>query len=924
MYVDNAQNRSLGRVGLALGSAVHSSSNSTSSSNRSRTYVDNAQNRSLGRVGAEYGTAVHRPDSGRTLSASSNTSRTYVDNSHNRNLGRVGLAYGSSGSKSSNRSCESSSAHKTYVDNALNRSLGRVGQELGSAVHSKDDTSRGSSASSTVPKTYVDNALNRSLDRVGKELGSAVYKQGDTSHRYSASSSAHKTYVDNAFNRSLGRVGQELGSAVHKQGDTSHRSSASSSAHKTYVDNALNRSLGRVGQELGSAVHSKDDTSRGSSGSGSVPKTYVDNALNRSLGRVGKELGSAVHSKADTSHSASSKTLKTYVDNAYNRNLGRVGQPYETTKSLSNDSVCGSSANSFSSNVYVDNALNRSLGRVGLEKGTAVHSQVNESRGSSAKEAGTSNVYADNALNRRLGRVGLEKGTAVHRPGDDSKGNNRSAIYQNLQNTRCYKDNYLNRKLGRVGKPIVRQREDKKVYADNDYNRRHNRVGMPLGSMPIPKEEQVYKDTPLNQLLGRVGQPWGSFSAKPHGEFLAKLNELDMNDDIPDDFADQYVKDSSCQELFDAFLEMVNRENEIRRRAEDESCDDFDAHQHTSHDVIDRHKDDMIQFKIHQQEEEEENEDDDQDEDVKDGGADDSGFDRNPTAERYKGSVISVDELKLSSQKIGHGSFGDVYAGEWVEGELVAVKVLRHQQMSNKRVRQFEREISLYCKLEHPNIVRFIGACMTRPYLAIVMEYMELSLHEALHIKEIDFGDHDKQNIAIDISSGLYYLHLENIAHCDLKPSNILLNNVPGGPTFVPEEAVLAKLTDFGLSMLKAEMESTTSNFQAMRNVGTPRYSAPEVLRGELLDVDEMKRADIYSLALTLIELVLEEVPFEDLDVPQLRQHVGEKGLKPIMENEAILPDDFRKLIHDCLSVNAYDRPSIEMLWEYTRNENIF
>ncbi|KAK0061970.1 serine/threonine-protein kinase [Biomphalaria pfeifferi] len=846
VYVDNAQNRSLGRVGLALGSAVHSSSTSTSSSNRSRTYVDNAQNRSLGRVGAEYGTAVHRPDSGRTLSASSNTSRTYVDNSHNRNLGRVGMAYGSSGSKSSNRSSESSSAHKTYVDNALNRSLGRVGQELGSAVHRKDDTSRGSSASNTVSKTYADNALNRSL----------------------------------------GRVGLELGSAVHKQGDTSHRSSESSSAHKTYVDNALNRSLGRVGQELGSAVHSKDDT-RGSSASGSVPKTYVDNALNRSLGRVGKELGSAVHGKGETSHRSS----------AYS---------------------CGS-------NVYVDNALNRSLGRVGLEKGTAVHSQVNESRGSRAKEAGTSNVYVDNALNRRLGRVGLEKGTAVHRPGDDSKGNNRSSIYQNSQNTRCYKDNYLNRKLGRVGKPIVRQLGnvvDKKVYADNDYNRRHNRVGMPLGSMPIPKEEQVYKDTPLNQMLGRVGQPWGSFSAKPHGEFLAKLNELDMNDDIPDDFADQYVKDSSCQELFDAFLEMVNRENEIRRRAEDESCDDFDAHQHTSHDVIDRHKDDMIQFKIHQ--EEEENQDDDQDEDGKDGGADDSGFDRNPTAERYKGSVISVDELKLSSQKIGHGSFGDVYAGEWVEGELVAVKVLRHQQMSNKRVRQFEREISLYCKLDHPNIVRFIGACVTRPYLAIVMEYMELSLHEALHIKEIDFGDHDKQNIAIDISSGLYYLHLKNIAHCDLKPSNILLNNVPGGPTFVPEEPVLAKLTDFGLSMLKAEMESTTSNFQAMRNVGTPRYSAPEVLRGELLDVDEMKRADIYSLALTLIELLLEEVPFEDLDVPQLRQHVGDKGLKPNMENEAILRDDFRKLIHDCLSDNAYDRPSIEMLLEYTRIENIF
>ncbi|KAH9490149.1 putative leucine-rich repeat receptor-like protein kinase imk3 [Bulinus truncatus] len=101
-------------------------------------------------------------------------------------------------------------------------------------------------------------------------------------------------------------------------------------------------------------------------------------------------------------------------------------------------------------------------------------------------------------------------------------------------------------------------------------------------------------------------------------------------------------------------------------------------------------------------------------------------------------------------------------------------------------------------------------------------------------------------------------------------------SNPSGSRTVVAEykkeKPVLAKLTDFGLSLLKSETETTSSNMDAVRNVGTPRYSAPEVLRGEMLDVQAMMKTDVYSLGLTLLELLLGEIPFENLNVGQSKR----------------------------------------------------
>ena len=235
---------------------------------------------------------------------------------------------------------------------------------------------------------------------------------------------------------------------------------------------------------------------------------------------------------------------------------------------------------------------------------------------------------------------------------------------------------------------------------------------------------------------------------------------------------------------------------------------------------------------------------------------------------------INFDELKLGKQ-IGQGGFGNVFFATWKETP-VAVKMLRNQHLSEKRLQDFTSEIITFCRLDHPNIVKFLGACVMAPNLAIVMEYMQMSLFEALHIdNSIDFSDDERLSILRQTSTGLQYLHNSKIAHCDLKSQNILLK-------FEEEETIPVKLTDFGLSMVRSDSESSSQRAEELvRNVGTPKYSAPEILRGEDLSAGAMMKSDIYALALIFYEVLYQAEPFYNMTYTQLQKQVGKERRTP-------------------------------------------
>ena len=273
----------------------------------------------------------------------------------------------------------------------------------------------------------------------------------------------------------------------------------------------------------------------------------------------------------------------------------------------------------------------------------------------------------------------------------------------------------------------------------------------------------------------------------------------------------------------------------------------------------------------------------------------------------YRGTKIDFEELEFG-RKVGSGGFGDVYFAKWASS-VVAVKKLRVQRVSKRRLKEFTDEIMLLCQLDHPRVVKFIGACVTTPNLCIVMEYMQISLFDALHIDDaIDFTDGERLDIIRQTAAGLEYLHANNIAHCDLKSMNVLLD-------FEAGDKLEAKITDFGLSMVKHEMEtSSSSGHDRVRNIGTPRYSAPEVLRGEMLSLRAMKKADVYSYSLIVYEVVCEEEPFYKFRYAQLQREVGERGLLPQIPEEISLNFSLHRLLMDCWDRNPDDRPTAEQI----------
>src|SRR5690349_2449171 len=147
---------------------------------------------------------------------------------------------------------------------------------------------------------------------------------------------------------------------------------------------------------------------------------------------------------------------------------------------------------------------------------------------------------------------------------------------------------------------------------------------------------------------------------------------------------------------------------------------------------------------------------------------------------------------------LGSGGFGEVYHGTWRHND-VAVKKLLMKNITPESAHEFETESQIMARLRSPNIVQFYGYAI-EPERCIVMEYCPNgSLFSVLQNKKpLEWSI--RINIALGATKGLSFLHEERILHRDIKSLNILLT-----------AHFEAKLTDFGLSKLKAETKSISS-----------------------------------------------------------------------------------------------------------------
>ncbi|GMP67674.1 hypothetical protein CsSME_00027583 [Camellia sinensis var. sinensis] len=204
---------------------------------------------------------------------------------------------------------------------------------------------------------------------------------------------------------------------------------------------------------------------------------------------------------------------------------------------------------------------------------------------------------------------------------------------------------------------------------------------------------------------------------------------------------------------------------------------------------------------------------------------------------------FSYEELKAMTsnfdKKLGEGGFGSVFQGTLIEGTNIAVKRLNGFSQVKK---SFFAEVETIGNIHHVNLVRLIGFCVEKSYRLLVYEYMSngsLDTWIFQRHQELTLGWQSRRKIIMDIAKGLTYLHEEcrqNIFHLDIKPQNILL-----------DELFNAKISDFGLSKL---IDKDQSQVVTMMR-GTPGYLAPEWLSSIIT-----KKVDVYSFGVVVLEML--------------------------------------------------------------------
>lgn len=231
--------------------------------------------------------------------------------------------------------------------------------------------------------------------------------------------------------------------------------------------------------------------------------------------------------------------------------------------------------------------------------------------------------------------------------------------------------------------------------------------------------------------------------------------------------------------------------------------------------------------------------------------------------------------------KIGSGGMADVYkAKDHVLNRLVAIKVLKQEYSTDATfVKKFRVEAQSAAGLSHPNIVNVYDVGEDDGVYFIVMELVQgITLKNYIDMKgKLDIRE--ALNISVQIASGLSAAHENRIIHRDIKPQNIIMSR--DGKV---------KVTDFGIAKVA---DSTTVTTTA---AGTVHYISPEQARGGYSD----ERSDIYSLGITMYEMVTGRVPFEgETNVAVALMHI-QSEITPPRQLEPSIPVSFEKIILKC------------------------
>lgn len=245
-------------------------------------------------------------------------------------------------------------------------------------------------------------------------------------------------------------------------------------------------------------------------------------------------------------------------------------------------------------------------------------------------------------------------------------------------------------------------------------------------------------------------------------------------------------------------------------------------------------------------------------------------------------------------RELGRGAMGVVYLGHDPKiSRRVAIKTLNYKQFDRSQIQnlkeRFFREAEAAGRLHHPNIVTVYDVGEEPDLAFIAMDFVQgNSLGDYMTAETLLPVDTVYELIA-QVAEALAYAHQQNIVHRDIKPGNIIYNPDTGQ----------AKVADFGIARIIDDSKTKTGDI-----LGSPIYMSPEQLKGSKIT----GASDLYSLGVTMYQLLTAEVPFNGDSIANLAYQILNKKFKSVREVRPDLPASAARIINKAMQKDPVRR----------------
>jgi serine/threonine-protein kinase len=271
-----------------------------------------------------------------------------------------------------------------------------------------------------------------------------------------------------------------------------------------------------------------------------------------------------------------------------------------------------------------------------------------------------------------------------------------------------------------------------------------------------------------------------------------------------------------------------------------------------------------------------------------------------PREEKQKKTTAGADIPKrlgryVIERRIGRGAMGAVYLAKdprinraLAVKAIPIVKEFEDEELREARVRFF-REAESAGRLTHPNIITVFDAGEDKGLAYIAMEYVPgIALRDFTNPQRL-LAPRRALELAASTADALDYAHKQGVIHRDIKPANLLYN---------PKEGSL-KISDFGVARITDNNRTKTGIV-----LGTPMYMSPEQLGAENLT----GLSDLFSLGVTLYELLIGEVPFKAGNIAALMARITTEDPIPIAGKRAGLTQRIDAVLAKAMAKRPEDR----------------